>query len=291
MATLGVVVLAHRSPRQVARLVRALADDAVRCYVHVDRASPPDVHREVAALLGPEATLLPSRRTPWGGYELVEAALDGIRAARADGARTVVLLSGQDYPVVPTSDLVAFLGEHSDLSFMEVHAMPRADWPRPSGGLERYDARGVRVLGRQLLVRDGRRTRWLPRRRVDVAPLLPHHGSAISILSGAACDHLLAHLADDATRTRLFRLVVVPDETVFHTVLLSSALAGKVVRDNLLFADWSAGGDHPEVIADQHLAELRSGRWLFARKFDLEARPDLLDRVDVELRRAEPVRV
>jgi hypothetical protein len=291
VARLGVVVLAHRSPRQVGRLVRALADDAVRCYVHIDRASPTAVHQEVAALLGAEATLLPSRRTPWGGYALVEATLDGIRAARADGARTVAVLSGQDYPVVPTRDLVGFLAENADRTFMDAHVMPRADWPRASGGLELYDARGARVLGRQVLVRDTQWTKWLPRRRIDVAPLQPHHGSAISILSAAACDHLLHHLADDRDRRRLFRLVAVPDETAFHTVLLSSALAGQVVRDNLLFADWSRGGDHPEVIRDEHLADLRTGRWLFARKFDLEARPDLLDRVDVELRRTEPVRV
>lgn len=289
MPEIAVVVLAHRAPVQIARLVRSLTDRSTGFYVHLDRRSSRQVHRSTGALLGgrDDVRLLRPRRTPWGGFGIVLALLDGLQAARTDGARTVVVLSGQDYPIRPTEQVVAFLTEHRGTSFLEHRPLPRPDW-RPPGGLERYDARGVHLLGHDLLVKSRRGTRWLPRRPVQVAPLRPHHGSPICSLSAQACDWLLTQLGGDRALQRAFRAVQLPDETAVHTVLASSHLDEMLVNDNLLYADWSANADHPEELSEGHLPALASSAALFARKFDLLSRPQLLDRVDVELRRAVP---
>lgn len=285
MQRVAVVVLAHRAPQQLARLVDALRDDATRFYVHVDRRSPDDVRAQAARLLGPgpQVRLMPPRPTPWGGWGIVAATLEAIRAARRDGAGTVVVLSGQDYPVKPTGHVLAFLAEHEGATFLEHRAMPRADWA-PPGGMDRFQARGLRLPGRTLLWQDRRRTRWLPVQRVDIAPLQPFHGSALCTLSAAACDYLLAHLAENPAAQRGFRAMQMPDESALHSVLASSSLRDTLVDDNLLYADWSANGAHPEVLTERHLPVLASPAYLYARKFDLEARPEVLDRVDAELR-------
>lgn len=284
------VVLAHKTPRQVARLVKAVAGDDTRCYVHVDRRSPRSVHRGVRELLGERADvrLLRPRRTAWGSAGLLLATLDGLRAARQDGARTVMVLSAQDYPVRPPDEISAFLAAHDGTSFLEHQPLPRPDWP-PPGGLERYDARGVRLLGRTLLRPDRRSTRWLPRRQVDVSPLQPHHGGQFCCLSAAACDEVLSRLAEGSSLLRSFRAVQIPDETAIHTVLAGSSLASTVVDQVFVYADWIGNGDHPEDLRAEHLERLRTTAHLFARKFDLERQPELLDRVDVELRGTTPL--
>lgn len=278
------VVLAHRLPAQLARLVRALTSDASRFYLHIDRTAPREVHTEARALLTgrSDVAFLRPRSTPWASFELVRATLDGIRSARDAGADTVVILSGQDYPIKPTPQILAFLAAEQGRSFIELFPLPRPDWPHP-GGLERYDARGVRVLGTPWWWKDRRATAWLPRRRIDLSPWVPHQGSPICILHAAACDHLM-RLLGEAALQRVFRAVAIPDEAAIHTVLANSPLRGDLVPDNLLYADWSADGPHPEILRPDHLPALVAAPGLFARKFDLLAEPATLDLVDVQCR-------
>jgi hypothetical protein len=214
----------------------------------------------------------------------VLATLAGIRSARRAGAQTVVVLSGQDYPIKPTEQIVAFFAANAGRSFIEVRSLPREDWPG-RGGLQLYDARGWSLLGRSMVWKDRRRTAWMPSRPVDLGTWVPHHGSPSFALHAAAADHVIEQLSRRALRHR-FAAVQIPDETAIHTVLANSRLRHLLVSRNLVYADWTANGDHPEVLGPGDLPALASSDALFARKFDLSAQPDVLDLVDSRLRAA-----
>ncbi|WP_216870827.1 beta-1,6-N-acetylglucosaminyltransferase [Modestobacter excelsi] len=284
MDGLAFVVLAHRLPQQLIRMVDSLTSAATSFHVHIDRRAPAAVFDQASTVLGPRAdvTILPRMDTPWGSLGQVLATVEGIRSARRAGAETVVILSGQDYPIKPTAQIVAFFAANPGRSFIEVRPLPREDWPG-RGGLQLYDGRGWSVLGRSVVWKDRRRTSWMPSRPVDLGTWVPHHGSPSFALHSAAADHVVEQLSRRPVRRR-FAAVQIPDETAVHTVLANSRLRHQVVSRNLVHADWTANGDHPEVLGPGDLPALAGSDALFARKFDVGVHPDVLDLVDARLR-------
>jgi hypothetical protein len=254
--------------------------------VHIDRNARSPVFEVVRESLGSrdDVILLPRYRTPWGSFGLVRATLEGLRSAREASAETVVLLSGQDYPIRSTRDIEAFFADNPGRSFIEMNPLPRADWPG-LGGLERYIGRGFSVLGRDLLWRDRRRTAWMPLRNVSVGSWTRFHGSMQFALHAAACDLVLERFFRGPALRRAFSAVQIPDETAIHTVLGNSPFLGDLDSRPLVYADWSRNGPHPETLTVRDLPDLMAtSDALFARKFDEEVDPELLDLVDARLR-------
>ena len=93
------LILAHGSPKHLARLVAALSSNSATFFIHVDRKS--DI-LPFAAIQG-QAIRFSDTRIPvyWGDFSQVEATLTLLRAALDCNAKfeRFVLLSGADYPV------------------------------------------------------------------------------------------------------------------------------------------------------------------------------------------------
>jgi hypothetical protein len=70
-----------------------------------------------------------------------------------------------------------------------------------------------------------------------------------------------------------------PDETIFHTALMSDS-GLKVDNTDKRFIVWREGANNPEILGLEHLdAIVASDAW-FARKVDEPVCPELLDRLD-----------
>ncbi len=97
------IVLCHRGPDQVARLVGRLTDESSRIWLHVD-ARADDVARCLRTRLAKMKNVSFTTRTRvyWGSWNVVRATLIALRAAAGSGwpFDYAILLSGQDYPVV-----------------------------------------------------------------------------------------------------------------------------------------------------------------------------------------------
>lgn len=278
VARVAYVVLAHRGPAQVARLVRRLAVPGVAVYVHVDRNADDAVYEELRRDLGETARWTRRRSCTWGGFGIVAAALEGLRAAAADGPPGhVVLLSGQDYPLRPPQLIVDDLAAQPRSSFLDHFAVPTDNWA--GGGMERMTGwhwHG-RVLGRQTMFPHPRLP-WLRTwHRRFPAGFAPYGGSMYWALSREALEYVLAFVSENRAFVRYFRHVNIPDESFFHTILLNSPLREHVVNDDLHYADWGDRASHPKTLGLDDLdAAFASGK-PFARKFD-DAR--VLDAID-----------
>ena len=75
---LAAIVQAHQRPEQVRMLLDALRHPQVSVYLHYDKRAPLD---ETPS----EVTLLPRRRSRWGGAEVVDVGLGALRRGLADG--------------------------------------------------------------------------------------------------------------------------------------------------------------------------------------------------------------
>lgn len=282
------VVLVHKQPEQVRRLVTRLRPGPI--FVHVDARSPTSVTGPLQEMeAAGEIRLLPRFRSGWASWGLVEATLEGLAQALEEPTWShLMVISGQDYPLWPVQAITDLMAGEFERSWLHQAQIPVAP-PRigdPDGGMGRITKWHLTIRGRHFRV---------PLRRSLPSGLIPHYGQQQCSLAAP-----LVRLIVDEVRRRpelrqYFRRTQAPDELLIPTVAMSSPFAELVSDDNIWYADWSAGGAHPKVLGlddfDRLAQEARAGGdtggpspvKCFARKFDQFRSASLLDRIDEEL--------
>jgi hypothetical protein len=273
---LAYIISAYRNLGQVERLVRRLNQGSAHFLVHVDRKTDDREYNALARGLTDLDTVhfLERHTCHYGGFGHVRATLKGIDAlVRADAQFDhAVLLTGQDYPIKPISEIEAFFAGNRASSFMGHHPLPSPSWS-PRGGLSRVEYRHVRLYGRHLR---------LPGKRAFPTGLRPFGGGAYWCLSRECIELVATFVAERPDAVRFFERVDIPDEIFFQTIVMSSELAPTVVNDNLRYIDWSRGA-RPAVLGMADLEALRRSPKLVARKFDVTVDRQVLDAIDREL--------
>jgi hypothetical protein len=289
------LVLSHLNPEQVLRLVRALrkgpaAEVLVRHDQRRSALTPGDV--EAAGAQPIEDGI----EVEWGAWSQVEGMLAGLRhAARLEPDWTLVL-SGQDYPLRPMTEIEA------GLAASEADAM--------LGSVRDIESRRPRVDDEFFLrvaYRHYRRPRGLPhlprllRPLVYVRDLPPlvgvrrlrppglHHYSSADWLSlgRRGLESVLAAGNDRALR-RAFRRVAVPSESFFASVLLNDPRL-RIERDHRRFLAFAGPGlPHPETLTSADLDTAIASGADFARKFDITVDARALDLLDERIRSWQP---
>lgn len=271
------ILTVHRNPAQVARQVRRLAVPGTAFLIHVDRKSDPSVSATIRAETAAveHCHLIEPQTIHWAHVSIVQAVLRGLTLLDRlglDPAQTV-LGTGQDYPIVAPEAIAARLGSEPESAHMLFAPLPQLEWwPNDRGGLDRLERAYVR-LPRWGMVKTRLRRR------------LPHgwqpYGGAASLSLGRPHREYLRRLVDeDRKAIRFFNHVNVPDENFFQTVLMNSPLRDSVVNDHLLFARWQEGANHPDLLGVDDLDEVLASQALFARKFDSDQDPEVLDELE-----------
>lgn len=293
------LILAHRAPAQVARLVRRLYHRQSRVWVHVDRRADEAAFRRFLAPLG--VRFVRDRQAVyWGTFSLVAAMRAGMRAIRAagEGFDHLVVLSGQDYPLVGTQALLTTLAAHRTESLVSYAALGPDNNPHLLSRLTKYH---LPLPGQRALVypfepgRGGLRavlnaalrlTGWYPLPRPLPLPWAHlYFGSNWVRLRPEAVDWVLDQPARYPAIDRFFRRTRVPDEHYFQTLLLNATDAerGPVWNTNLTFSHWHRpAARYAEPLGWDDRAALGTSGCLFARKFDETADGRILDWLDAE---------
>ena len=139
---LNYIILAHKNPAQITRMIRRLDCPEARFYINID--APVELAPFQAALAdNPRCVFLtgPQRlNTMWGHVNAVKAALVGIARIIADQrSGYTILMSGQDYPLKPTGYIQQFYQANYGTNFIECFPLPVTPQTAPSihGGLAR----------------------------------------------------------------------------------------------------------------------------------------------------------
>jgi hypothetical protein len=292
------IVLSHRNPGQVARLVRALCDGpAARVLVRHDPRGTPLSPAEIEAA-GGEA-IEDGIEFEWGGWsqlELILACL-GEAALRHDPDWTLVL-SGQDYPLRPLTEIEADLAASG--ADGRLGAVREVERRRPPPGQDEFFLRcryrhytrprvmpGLPRAARPLVY-----ARDLPPlvgvRRLARRPL-PLFASADWLTLGRRALAAVLAASGDRRLMRHFRRVAVPSESFFASVLLADPSL-EIEGDNRRFAPFSReGAPHPDTLTTGDYDRLLASGADFARKFDADLDSHVLDLLD-EHRRPPPDR-
>jgi hypothetical protein len=272
------LILAHKAPAQLGRLLRALAHPQARCFVHLDRKVDYQAFAELAQL--PGVQFLRTRiDVRWGGYSLTQASLESMREVLQGTEQFDVfnVLSGEDYPIKPLGAIQAYFEQHAGHSFAEYDAPGSAWWQANGSRVTQYHFTEHSFPGRYAV--EKLLARVLPSRQ----PPLPLYGGNMGgwyALSREAATYLLHYLDTHPELPRFARYSWGSDEFVVQSVLLNSPLASTVVNDNLRYIDWSGGGSSPKVLTSVDLPALLASPRLFARKFDATRDAAVLDALD-----------
>lgn len=282
--TIAYIILAHRLPAQLARLIDRLDDGDATFFVHLDqtarRGPGRDLREEFLRAVDkhPHVQLLPRYRCYWGSFQIVQATIAGIQAVVDSPARfdRVMLLSGQHYPIKPVAHIRRFLEQHREAEFIESFPLRQPNrWTRQRGAF--------RDLARILHWHFRIRSRWLhvPVKRRFLETLQPHGGSQWWSLSMPCVTHIHDFIRGNPRFVAYFRHCFIPDELFFQTIVSNSSFRERLVGSDLTYAKWNNPAPPYPAVLDRHcLDELLRSAALFARKFDTTQDPKILDLID-----------
>lgn len=315
---LAYFVSSYRSPHQLRRLLgtlRAADPDAPLLVFHNVFASTidPEILADVGAKLFTSTSPI-----VWGDITLDRARWDVMRwAIQHVDFDWLVLLSEQDYPIAPLSELGRRLAGSGADAVLDTEPIAeiasaaqrrdchwRYDYRRvslPAWGLSaRFPTPVRRSLGRLwgLACSAFARTQpWLHIYPMPSELSLPSKvgvrvgrrgpfsaeypiwwGSAWFALSHRGTQRLLELVDSSAEVVDHFEHAVIPSESLTHTLLVNAPDV-RVERASLHHIRWSdAASGRPDVLSEVDLPELMSSGLFFARKFERDA--SVLDRLD-----------
>ncbi|HEY0118686.1 MAG TPA: hypothetical protein VGC04_07900 [Cellulomonas sp.] len=314
-ASAAYVVLSHRHPDQVERLVRRileLSPDAAVLVRHDARAAAAPVL--ASARVRVEAH---TDASDWGSWDLVRATLGAMhRAAEMFDPAMLVLVSGQDYPCRDLArwerDFGAAGGGWACAYLHPLHYRPR--WGRGYGAgddtLTRYLYRWYPLPGGRWLHRSGSRVaaalRWLLVRaghylepvlcvrnvtrgrgyHVGLRALRTPFGAGTPCQMGSqwlamdrgALAEVERALSGDRVLRRTYRRAIIPDESFVQTVLARRGppLEGFSVSHSV----WQAERDAPRTLTLGDLDGVLASGAAFCRKLEPGASDTLADELD-----------
>jgi len=306
------LILAHKGPLQMARLLEKLVTRHANFYIHIDKDVDIGPFKKE---LGHYANVffLPDDcriSAVWADIGMVQATLHCIRyviAHRRTGY--CVLISGQDYPIRDTHYRYEFLSRHYGMNFIQGH--PILSDTSPDLGSRRihrykvnlskarndllvfpsvYDREFYQQSTLRSLISLAKRKnmaaclqmlpRMLKKRRFP-AYVKPWKGSqwwALPIETIRLIDHFTREHPDYLA---YHRYTFAPDEIFFQSIIFS-LVSSCMIREEIMYVDWSDISG-PSVLQEEDFEEIvyHSGHSrLFARKFDIEVDSRILDLID-----------
>jgi len=215
------LILAHKDPLQLHRLLRALDDPRFDFFIHIDAKSSSDFGLGELNIRHSRSHVIPRRDIQWAGWSMVEAELELMRCALSHGGYCrLVFLSGEDYPIANNNEIYRRLTE-SDKEFVAAE-------PLDSGS---RCARVTEYFGRkreaELLRFPLRKILYAAGIRKPLRPVLD--GRAWDIYLGSqwlglsrACAQYILDKADSSPGLKAyFRSAHAPDEMFFHTLIMN----------------------------------------------------------------------
>ena len=311
------IILVHKNPEQLCRLVEQLETEQTDFYIQVDRKTEISPFQE--KLSRPNVCFISERvDILWGTISQVSAVLNCMREISRKGEEGhVILLSGQDYPLKSNRYIAAFLETHRTTDYLFHFSLPSDIWPRK--GLDRLEAYRIglsKTEGKKqvkiepcaftlrnfyhFLVLLCHKPAMLPKairffftKRKHPSGIKPFGGSFWWGLKLSSVNYILDYLETHPAYWKYHQYTANPDEIMFPSILCSAPeIAKNIWNSDLRYIDWGEGKESPRIFTVKdwetliRQSELRED-FLFARKFDLEVDSVLLDQIEERRRETE----
>jgi hypothetical protein len=293
---LNFIIIAHKNPTQVLRLINNLRGNNNKFYLHVDKSVKIEEFKTI--IFGDDIFYIKKRyQCIWAHYNFVLATIAALKFV-FDNSKSgkIILLSGQCYPLKSAKIIEKTLCLNDGLSYMNIGVPEWKDFKRRITEY-RIDFSNKRFDYIQLKTFNLHSIKLFLKGKINIVQLMrllrPRRidmdfrgGSAWWILDYKAALRIQDYYLKNRIKLNsFFRHSHCPDEFFFQTIVFKIWGDDYVdwFKDSLVYVDWSKKGvDLPVTFEKDDFEQISKlpNNLLFARKFDSEKDSKILDIID-----------
>lgn len=284
---IAILIHVHQDPQQLVRLVDRLLHPDVDIYVNVDAKANTADFRSV--LDNRVHFIKNSIEVTWGRFSQVQQILNSFQEIRDSKIEYshILFISGQDYPLQSIDQIIQFLGENKDKSFIDYHLVSKDkndEWRNVIHRRFEYwyflPSNDIRANGfvRKLYKLVGYKRKYPTD---DI-----YYGACWFTLTSDAVDYLLDYIQSNPSVIKFFQHTGCADELFFQSILLNSPLRDQMVNNHYRYIDWEKGGNRPKDLTVSDYDRIKESDAWFARKINPQIDNSLADLLD-ELARSK----
>jgi hypothetical protein len=285
------IIIAHKNPRQLHRLVARLNDGNSEFFIHIDKKvelAPFEILND----FGNQVHFLERFDSKWGSYGTIKPYLNGMKVIRDSDVEfdRILLLSGQDYPIKSNKEIDEFFKNSPQSVFIDYFPIPNLEkWKgKDRGGLYRVDKYYFGSKRRELFCSKSLNlmSRFLPllKRKIPYG-LKPFAGQTWFNLDMYALNYILDFNAKHPKYLEFHKHTFVADELYLQMIIGNSKdekLLSSIENSEKRFTIWEKETSaHPKILDKNDLEAIMLSDDLFARKFDEDT--EILDLIDKEI--------
>lgn len=295
------LILAHKDPEQLGRLITKLRCDSCKYYIHFDKKSlSPSVRKRLFQLESQDVFIISSHNVRWGTISQTEARLDLIKKALSDKTWIpdyLIMISGQSYPIKPINDFLSFLEQNKGASFMEHFPIPFSGLGH-TNGIDRINCYSYYFLGKlhtyypkQYKTSYNFKGKMLngllhlisafKPKRVFPEYIKPYYGIDWWALTSEAAVYILDFYEKHPDYHKYHKFTKHTCEVYFPSILAGTNFNGLIINNSLHYFKWLKNGSgNTKVLTMEDAESIKQTNCFFARKFDKNIDADILDFCD-----------
>ncbi len=273
------LILAHKNPHQLERLINAMSHPGFHFYIHLDKKT-----REAPfAYLFERADVFPIRKRTkvyWAGWGTIQATINGFQEILPKNYDYINVISAQDFPLKPPDVLFNHLKENKGTEFITCESIDD-EWKEAAPRIREYHLVNWRIKGKLRLQKLA--NRFLPPRKFPFNHTIVGRANWFT-LTREAVRYSLDCIEKHPKLSRYYKYCWGADEFIFSTILYNSPFR-EWIRNNLVYVDWATpvNNGHPRILTIDDLGALKSTDKFFARKFDQDHDSRILDELEAYL--------
>lgn len=293
----AILILAHKDFKQLSELIHFFNS---QCYIfiHLDKkCAITKEEEEKLARLPNVVGVYRKFAVHWAGFSILRCEFFLLKQALKNcDADYFHLFSGQDYPIKPLDEFLAFHELHKGQEFMDFKNLPALDWEgnsfrrfqyfRPNDWVNARSEKGERFIVKLI--------KWQMKigykRRIPDQFERLYGGSAWFSLTRKGCDVLLDYTKKHPAFYRKLNHTFVPEETYVPTVMVNLMPEESIHNNNYRFVRWRyENGSLPANLSEHHFYKLASNNAFFARKLDYPSCEKLVPLINKYLLQRDPI--
>jgi len=279
--TIAHLIIAHKDPPQLERLVKRLIHRKSDIYIHLDKKVNITGYRYLADL-GRVYFIKGRILCTWGGFSLVKAITHSVKEILNSSRRYeyINLISAQDYPIKSLDSFYHHIQDSNGKSYIPYEAVEGSSWWKHAvSRYELYHFTDIRIRGKYIV--QYVLNKYLPKRRFPLPYDLYGSPSATWWTLHRDClRYVIDFLAEEPNLMRFMKYTWGADEFLFPTIIMNSPFRDSVENTNFRRIEFPAGKANPKVYVTEDFDELIRSDCFFARKFDIKVDAKILDLLD-----------
>nr|WP_121273056.1 beta-1,6-N-acetylglucosaminyltransferase [Pedobacter schmidteae] len=276
------VIMAHKNPGQLLRLIRRLQHPNFDFYIHLDGKVPME-HFELLQNMDQVSFIQNRVNCNWGGNSLFLGIISSLKEVISLHTEYgyINLLSAQDYPLKSPEEIYQFFVKNYGKNFISFDPLKSSEWWK--GAIKRYEKyhftdfkfKGKHVLEKVL-------NKIAPLRKLpNLGELYGGSKSTWWSLTHECATYVVNIFDKDTELKKFLRFSWGTDEFVLTTLVMNSPYRESTENNNQRYIDWSEGNPNPKLLKISDYDEIINSGMLFARKFDIDIDEKILDKIDL----------